>query len=84
MLHTCTSNWLVIPLYNVIVGNMLASYPGPLRRRRKGLVHTVCACIIFPVKAGNSYFCPFTLVLLKLTALKFSNFEKGTFSYNLI
>ena len=34
----------------------VASYPGPLRRRSKGLVHTVCACIIFPVKAGNSYF----------------------------
>ena len=32
----------------------LASYPGPLRRRRKGLVHTVCTCIIFLLK-GPGY-----------------------------
>lgn len=31
----------------------LASYPGPL-----GLVHTIRAYVIFPVKAENSYFCP--------------------------
>ena len=33
--------------------------PRPFEGRRKGLVHTVCTCVIFPVKAGNSYFCPF-------------------------
>ena len=31
-----------------IVWPMLASSPGPLRRRRKGLVHTVCACSVIP------------------------------------
>ena len=28
----------------------LASSPGPLKRRRKGLIHTVCACVMFSVK----------------------------------
>ena len=30
-----------------VVMKSLASYPGPLRWRRKGLVHTVCACTKF-------------------------------------
>ena len=38
----------------------IASYPGPLRRR-KGLVHTVCTCVIFPVKAGIRIFVRLSL-----------------------
>ena len=32
--------------------NTLASYPGPLRGRRKGLVHTDCACVVNHPESG--------------------------------
>ena len=35
-------------MYKVYIA--LASFPGPLRGRRKGLVHTVCACANVSVK----------------------------------
>ena len=38
---------------------MASLVPRPFEEEEeKGPVHSVCACIIFPVKAGNSYFCP--------------------------
>ena len=43
-------------IHSRVLYRNLASSPGPFfrGRRRKGLVHTVCACVIFPVNTGNS------------------------------
>ena len=59
--HEKLQHWL---MYYDLTGSLkskrashhLASSPGPFfrGRRRKGLVHTVCACVIFPVNTGNS------------------------------
>ena len=44
--------------YHCYTGTSLVPRPFE-RRRKKGLVHTVCACSIFPANTGNLYSYPF-------------------------
>ena len=61
-LHKIYNNCITLPLtlngtsycrlfIHLLLPNSLI--PRPSVGRRKGLVHTVCACIIFPVNTGN-------------------------------
>ena len=63
-LHQNTEPWqhmaMIVPLtdYKVKTAPYLALYPGSLRGGERAW-YTVCACVIFPVKAGNLYSCRF-------------------------
>ena len=60
-------NWALTITYNHTTSSCLFTLslvqislvPRPFEERIKGLVHTVCACVIFSAEAGNLYFCPF-------------------------